>query len=68
MASNDHDEPPGRILVVDDDLVTGRFLANLLRRPRRIRRVAHDRSGCRAEAGHLGDLRIWSSPMWKCPA
>jgi two-component system, NtrC family, response regulator HydG len=30
MASNDHDEPPGRILVVDDDLVTGRFLVNLL--------------------------------------
>jgi len=30
MASSDHDEPPGRILVVDDDLVTGRFLVHLL--------------------------------------
>ena len=30
MASSDHDGPPGRILVVDDDLVTGRFLTHLL--------------------------------------
>jgi two-component system response regulator HydG len=30
MTSRDHDESPGRILVVDDDVVTGRFLVNLL--------------------------------------
>ena len=30
MTSNDHDGTPGRILVVDDDLVTGQFLTNLL--------------------------------------
>src|SRR6202167_6599165 len=30
MTSRDHDESPGRILVVDDDGVTGRFLVNLL--------------------------------------
>jgi two-component system response regulator HydG len=30
MMSMDHDEPPGRILVVDDDVVTGRFLVQLL--------------------------------------
>ena len=30
MTSSDHDESPGRILVVDDDLVTGHFLVNLL--------------------------------------
>jgi two-component system, NtrC family, response regulator HydG len=30
MTSSDHDETPGRILVVDDDPVTGRFLARLL--------------------------------------
>ena len=30
MTSSDHDGPPGRILVVDDDLVTGRFLTHLL--------------------------------------
>src|ERR1700690_4469717 len=30
MTSSDHDGPPGRILVVDDDLVTGRFLMHLL--------------------------------------
>jgi two-component system, NtrC family, response regulator HydG len=30
MTSSDHDEPRGRILVVDDDPVTGRFLARLL--------------------------------------
>jgi two-component system, NtrC family, response regulator HydG len=28
--ASDHDEVPGRILVVDDDRVTGRFLTNLL--------------------------------------
>src|SRR4030081_3553161 len=30
MSSSDHDESPGRILVVDDDLVTGRFLTHLV--------------------------------------
>src|SRR5260370_30667468 len=30
MTSSDHDEAPGRILVVDDDLVTGRLLTRLL--------------------------------------
>jgi two-component system response regulator HydG len=30
MSSTDHDQTPGRILVVDDDLVTGRFLTHLL--------------------------------------
>src|ERR1700735_4744728 len=30
MTSRDHDESPGRILVVDDDVGTGRFLVNLL--------------------------------------
>ena len=30
MTSSDHDRTPGRILVVDDDLVMGRFLTHLL--------------------------------------
>lgn len=30
MSLDDHEETPGRILVVDDDLVTGRFLTRLL--------------------------------------
>src|ERR1035441_11024156 len=30
MTSSDHDRPPGRILVVEDDLVVGRFLTDLL--------------------------------------
>jgi two-component system, NtrC family, response regulator HydG len=30
MTTSDHDETPGRILVVDDDLVTGRYLTRLL--------------------------------------
>ncbi|MGD0377445.1 MAG: response regulator [Streptosporangiaceae bacterium] len=30
MTSSDHDRTPGRILVVDDDLVVGRFLTDLL--------------------------------------
>src|SRR5258708_36734612 len=30
MSLGDHDETAGRILVVDDDLVTGRFLPRLL--------------------------------------
>jgi two-component system, NtrC family, response regulator HydG len=30
MTDSDHDRPQGRILVVDDDLVAGRFLADLL--------------------------------------
>ena len=30
MTSSDHDRTPGRILVVDDDLVVGRFLTELL--------------------------------------
>ncbi len=56
MTSSDHEVSPGRILVVDDDLVTGRFLTRLL----------GDRGGF--EVTHVSDpaiaLQRASSESW----